>query len=119
LQDKILRILAIVLFTAVGIVAYRSGEFLYSFKPRTGALMAQYYEDEERLRTPSESGLSSEKSETLQKKMTMTQEEIQRLMTLQPIALITFVLSIAAYVVLIYFLVLRTPREEIDISRFG
>jgi hypothetical protein len=100
-------------------VAYWSGDFLYNFKPRTGALMAQYYEDEARLRAPSESGLSSEQSEALQKKMTTTQGEITRLMTLQPIALITFVFSIAAYVVLIYFLVLRTPREEIDISRFG
>jgi hypothetical protein len=119
LAEKVTRILTILLFTVVGIAAYWSGDFLYTFKPRVGGLMAQFYEDEARLRPPTESGLSPEKSEALQKRASATQDEIQRLMTLRPIALITFALSLAAYVVLIYFLVLREPREEIDISRFG
>ena len=118
--DKTTKILAILFFTAIGIVAYQSGEFLYTFKPRTGALMAQFYEEDERLRAlASDSSAASGKWEAIEKKMSAMQEEIQRLIELQRVALIVFVLSIAAYPVLIYFLVLRTPREEIDISRFG
>lgn len=122
LQDKIVKILQVLLFTAVGVAAYWSGELLYGFQPRVRALMAQFYEDDERLRTLRESSQSSEaraKGEAIEKKMAATQDEIQRLITVQRVALITFVLSIAAYLVLIYFLVLREPREEVDISRFG
>jgi hypothetical protein len=122
LQDKIIKILEILLFTAIGIAVYWSGDFLYSFKPRVGALQAQFYEDDERLRAQKELNQSSEvraKSEAMEKKMSAMQEEIQRLIALQRVAVITLVLSLAAYVVLIYFLVLRAPREEVDISRFG